>query len=799
MAKQSSTVWILSIVFVCALAAVAFLLFRDDAGELDSEGNKIVTTGEGRSGAEADSIAIGEGTEPKPGESSRTNASAAIEEALPAEIGETVVVRGKLIVEETNAPPKNAIVSIRTGRDELDYAWMISQVGGKTVYDRLQRTGELELKFLENGGWKATFRMQARPDGSFELRVPKKAVRFTFEVVADFAAYTNPEWIYLSPSTLEKSLTVVLNEAGAIEGKIVNESGQPIAGAYVMADMNRNWNPGRPTMLTTQLTTSGKDGKFTFRGLTPGGTNMTVLAEGYGIENESNTKVEAGKTTNVEFKLQPEVPAQGLVVDAQGQGVADVTIRVYPENRGYSRSVLGYAKSDAQGRIRWKHLLAGTYKSYGSPETHRIVESPETITLPLAAGAAPPKWVVETGRFVAGRVIMTDGKPASGARVTATTFTVEGAPPLDKKQSGSQRGIAGADGTFRLAGLPNGPFTIVAKLDNVSSQTKTNIAQDTEDVEIQLPTPTGVAGTVVDATTGVGIKTFVLAVVTQRDLDRMGGRPWGWGQTYDKPQISESGEFEVGGLDPETYVVHAEADGYISASVKEIIVKSGEMTRGITLKLTAGATVAGRVIATDNGKPIPGAQVEYVSADEEDNGMRMSGGVKVRSDGSFELRGKTAGRGRITAFHEKYMEASSEIFEVQSGQRIEIPPVALGRGGAIVGIAIGRDGEVLPRSQLNAYYSGRQDSNTRPRHAYRNPNAEIDGSFKMEGLQPGEWTVSAQPAVKDNNWAESQNKQLSTKVIVVEGQTTTVVFTPPKAGGCTLRGRVTRGGKPVSN
>lgn len=798
MAKQSSTVWILGLLFVLLAGAAAVLFIRGDADITDGE-NKSLVTQDAQIGVESGSeIAAGEASGATPGEAGRTNAGVAADEVVPSEVGETVLVRGKLIVEETGTPPKNATVGIRTGKDELDFAWMVARVGGRVAYDRLQRTGELELKFLESGGWKPTFRTQARADGSFELRVPKKAVRFTFDVVADFASYSNQEWIFLSQNTIEKGVTVMLNEAGAVEGKLVNESGQPVPGAYIMANVNRSWDPGRPSLESTQLTNTDKDGKFTFRGLNPGTLNLTALAEKYGIATESNVVVEAGKTANVEIKLAPEVPLEGLVVDAQGQGVADVFIRIYPERRSYQRSVVGFAKSDTQGRVRWKSLVAGTYKTYGSPEFRRMVESPESIVLPLAAGAQPPKWVVETGHFVAGKVVTADGKPAAGAKISATTWVAEGVPAPDKKKMGSQRGICAADGTFRLAGLPEGPFVVAAMLENVSSSKKTDVQHDTTDVEIKLLPQTGIAGSAIDASTGTGIKIFVLSVVTQRDADRMGSRMWGWGSSFDRPQITETGEFEVGGLEADTYVIHASAEGYIDFDLKEIIVKSGEMTRGVSLKLVPGATIAGKVIDAENGKPVVGAQVEFIDSDEDDDGMRMPG-LRVRGDGKFELRGRKAGRGKIVAFHDKYIEASSDVIELQAGQRVEIPSILLGHGGAVEGVAIGRDAAVLPRAQISAYYSERTGSAKRPRHAWRNVPAEKDGSFRLEGLQAGEWTVTSQPPVKDNNWQEAQNKQVSGKVTVVEGQTSTVVFSPPKQGGCTLRGRVTRGGKPVAN
>ena len=136
--------------------------------------------------------------------------------------------------------------------------------------------------------------------------------------------------------------------------------------------------------------------------------------------------------------------------------------------------------------------------------------------------------------------------------------------------------------------------------------------------------------------------------------------------------------------------------------------------------------------------------------------------------------------------------------DLHPGERIELPTIALGHGGSVVGIALGRDGAVVPKAQVQAYYSDPRQGNDRPRHAWRNAPAEKDGSFRFEGLKPGQWTVSAMPPSWTTHRQQSQNKQLNAKVQIVEGQTASVTFTIPKGGGCKIHGRITRGGKAVT-
>ena len=285
-------------------------------------------------------------------------------------------------------------------------------------------------------------------------------------------------------------------------------------------------------------------------------------------------------------------------------------------------------------------------------EGKRFSEVPETVKLPMARRGArsrsgsssrgtswPEKWQRPTA------------SPRSARGLRVGPGNADGTNSNDKKRVGTQQGTVDANGTFRVEGVPEGPLNVDVMLENVSSAKKTNIAHDTADLEIELPAMAGIAGTVVDSTSGTPIKAFVVTLVTQRDAEQSNNRYWGWNPGQERPQVSETGAFEIGGIAPETYIVRVTADAYTQGETKDVVVKAGEMIRGLTIPLIPGAVISGKVVDALNGQPIPAAEIELVNADEQDNGIRFPG-EKVRSDGRFEMRGLKAMRARIVAHHE---------------------------------------------------------------------------------------------------------------------------------------------------
>jgi hypothetical protein len=159
------------------------------------------------------------------------------------------------------------------------------------------------------------------------------------------------------------------------------------------------------------------------------------------------------------------------------------------------------------------------------------------------------------------------------------------------------------------------------------------------------------------------------------------------------------------------------------------------------------ASVSGRVIAADSGRPVARARVVLSSA----TGGARSSTVRTDASGRFEIEGLTAGVYSISASKEGYVRTSvgtrawtsdDASVTIAEGQRVEQLVFELVRGGVITGHILGEDGDPLPRIQVRAmrlhYTLGE------PRLAVTESDRTDDrGEYCLFGLSPGRYYVAA--------------------------------------------------------
>jgi hypothetical protein len=84
-------------------------------------------------------------------------------------------------------------------------------------------------------------------------------------------------------------------QTGAIEGRVLDSHGQPLAWATVMIGGDS------PPHVDIAILTED-DGRYAFRGLAPGVYTLLVNAEGYPLES-GQTTVAAGAVARLDFNL----------------------------------------------------------------------------------------------------------------------------------------------------------------------------------------------------------------------------------------------------------------------------------------------------------------------------------------------------------------------------------------------------------------------------------------------------------------------------------------------------------------
>jgi len=166
---------------------------------------------------------------------------------------------------------------------------------------------------------------------------------------------------------------------------------------------------------------------------------------------------------------------------------------------------------------------------------------------------------------------------------------------------------------------------------------------------------------------------------------------------------------------------------------------------------TGTAVLSGRVVAADTGKPLRRALVR-ASSQETPQGRSVS----TDPDGRWQLKNLPAGSYRVSVSKGGYVDIAygqlrpfeaGKVLELADGQTVEKLDVTLPRAGVITGRVVDEFGEPLTgaRVQPSRYrYIGGQRRLTPI--AIGDTTDDI-GQFRLHGLSPGDYFVSAQMQV----------------------------------------------------
>lgn len=271
--------------------------------------------------------------------------------------------------------------------------------------------------------------------------------------------------------------TYPLVKQAVCNGKVVDQKGNPIAGAevelYIREEAFRRGfddgglvRQGRNSFVTLRAT-SGEDGRYAFRGLPPRG-ELPIEQYAFSISashpkympNSDNFLDDQEPRANITIPLSVGCSISGVVTDAAGKAVPLAPVRVLMIN---GRGALMNSQTDAKGEFRFENV---------PPQDVRIVVEPDDFMMevvPATAKLDEPaklKITVKPGEFIEGTVIGPDGKPAGNAAIGWLNFVNEqGQPALGEKPVPERTTRSAKDGTFRLGPLPEGSYQFIGMIE----------------------------------------------------------------------------------------------------------------------------------------------------------------------------------------------------------------------------------------------------------------------------------------------------------------------------------------------
>ena len=169
--------------------------------------------------------------------------------------------------------------------------------------------------------------------------------------------------------------------------------------------------------------------------------------------------------------------------------------------------------------------------------------------------------------------------------------------------------------------------------------------------------------------------------------------------------------------------------------------------RGAVEEPSGTAIIRGRVLTADTGTPVRRAQVRAVAAGRRGNRL-----VTTDEQGAFELRDLPGGRWNVTAskagfvtmsFGQRRPFEAGRPIELADAQTMERVDLVLPRGAAINGRLVDEFGDPVARARVQAQRYQLVQGTRRLTPIGITAQSDDTGAFRLYGLMPGEYYVSA--------------------------------------------------------
>jgi len=324
-------------------------------------------------------------------------------------------------------------------------------------------------------------------------------------------------------------------------------------------------------------------------------------------------------------------------------------------------------------------------------------------------------------------------------------------------------------GRFRIAKPPLGEWRMVVTAPGYQRfESQISIAADTKDLgDLELPMHRGrnVLGRVYDEATGNGIAN---ANVSYRDAQ---DAPYvqGWRSRVAIKSRSD-GTFMLEGVPPGSLIVTATAQGFAERELSVAVGPDDDLS--VDIGLSAGAMIAGRLVASDGVTPITGV-VGLTDIDRQSASTNNTG-----PEGRFTYSNLAPGRYRLAAHARE--GAAERVVTLAKNEKLDDVVLVLAGGGTVRGIITGLSAAELQRTSVAVAPSKRVSIGLTAKPDER-------GAYSIEGAPSGSATVRATVA----------NRRILTRTVEMPASgDLTVDFAFPKTAR--LSGRVTRSGKPLA-
>ena len=539
--------------------------------------------------------------------------------------------------------------------------------------------------------------------------------------------------------------TLTLLPRLAVKGVVVDEAGQPVAGADLKATPVASPSMrDLAVMLSGGFARSAASGRFQLSRLAAGTAyGLRVQHQGFAPARlEVPARAAAGPVPELRVVLHAGRTAFGRVIDGGRRPVsgAQIQLRATPTTDINARMREGRDRlrfpgsTDAGGRFEVRNLPAGTFDL----AVHARGFAPLTVpalALPDGNGSSDLGTVqLAPGGAIRGVVSDAQGEPVANAEVAAQGADRDGLSFL-LGEAESTAAVTAADGSFALEDLaPGRTLDLVVTHPGFGPTSAPGVAVPTPTpLRVVLRPTARVSGRVLDPD-GKPVAGATVAVSEDaRELSSsrsMGGGP--------KQGIADDeGGFAFADVAPGPFELSADAPQHQSAELRGLEVKPGQELSGLEIVLPPGASVEGRVLSPE-GSPVPNAWVAVVEAARAGTAAFSSLRSSTDADGHYRIEGIAPGPHTLEASSEGYRRA---VHDVEAKGETRGVDFQLDRGLEVSGRVIDNAGNPVAGAVVFVAGGGGNSRVT---------DSQEDGSFRVAGLENGKYSLHASPRGVDS-------------------------------------------------
>jgi len=471
-------------------------------------------------------------------------------------------------------------------------------------------------------------------------------------------------------------------KTSSIYVEVLDEVGEPVPGAggllWTVTQKRLTEHGSKTSKRGKHKGETGDDGSFRIGGLGPGEYDLVITAAGFAKESLTEIFIGNNEEKSIQFMLREEKTICGTVEDTDGRPVPDVTLNAYIDEEDPGRRHDHRAESDDEGKFELAHLKDSSYDINLSKKGYLY-----TTLRHVPAGTTGLRATIHRGGTITGTILTAEGKvPGEEVKISA-----------EEERDDAGRGWwtleVDENGRYTHERGPTGRVSIVAKTESMHSGepviVRITSGQIVDNVNLTLYPSARISGKVISASDDSPFKrTWVRAKAIDPEL-----------YVHRSDVTDLDGKYNIILPVPGEYLVEVSelATRERRKTSKRICLNPGEHRKNVDFILDSQRITIGGSVSTEDGKPVPGAEIGATTAGGGDHPFLLT---TTDHHGRFQIIIDMLPKIIVSARDETHAwTAGKPIFPDKSTQEYEVN-ITLQKGVAIYGIV--RDSDRAPIS-----------------------------------------------------------------------------------------------------